>query len=209
MSYRDLRDFVAQLEAEDELRRVHEPVSPHLEMTALCDRVLRAGGPALLFENPTGHTLPMLANLFGTTARVARAMGVADVGDLRRFGEVLARLKEPEAPHGLREMAGLGDLIKSLWHMSPREVRHAPCQAVVIEGEGRGPGATAHPALLAGRRGTAHHLGPGHHPGAAQAAAEPGHLPPAGALAQPAHHALAGAPRRRAGLPRTRSPAPR
>ena len=135
MTYRDLRDFVAQLEAAGELRRVREPVSPQLEMTALCDRVLRAGGPALLFENPTGHTMPVLANLFGTTARVARAMGVADVGDLRRFGEVLARLKEPEAPRGLREMAGLGDLVKSLWHMSPREVRHAPCQAVVIEGE--------------------------------------------------------------------------
>ena len=135
MTYKDLRDFVAQLEAAGELRRVREPVSPQLEMTALCDRVLRAGGPALLFENPTGHTMPVLANLFGTTARVARAMGVADVGDLRRFGEVLARLKEPEAPRGLREMAGLGDLVKSLWHMSPREVRHAPCQAVVIEGE--------------------------------------------------------------------------
>lgn len=135
MTYRDLRDFVAQLEAAGELKRVHEPVSPHLEMTALCDRVLRAGGPALLFEHPTGHTTPVLANLFGTTARVARAMGVADVVELRRFGEVLARLKEPEAPRGLREMAGLGDLVKSLWHMSPRELRHAPCQAVVVEGE--------------------------------------------------------------------------
>ena len=135
MTYRDLRDFVAQLEAAGELKRVHEPVSPHLEMTALCDRVLRAGGPALLFEHPTGHTTPVLANLFGTTARVARAMGVADVVELRRFGEVLARLKEPEAPRGLRKMAGLGDLVKSLWHMSPRELRHAPCQAVVVEGE--------------------------------------------------------------------------
>ena len=93
MTYKDLRDFIAQLESAGELRRISEPVSPHLEMTALCDRVLRAGGPALLFEHPTGHTLPVLANLFGTTARVARAMGVADVGDLRRFGEVLARLK--------------------------------------------------------------------------------------------------------------------
>jgi 4-hydroxy-3-polyprenylbenzoate decarboxylase len=135
VTYKDLRDFMAQLEAGGELRRVHEPVSPHLEMTALCDRVLRAGGPALLFEQPTGHTMPVLGNLFGTTARVARAMGVGDVGELRRFGEVLARLKEPEAPTGLRDMAGLGGLVKSLWHMSPRELRHAPCQAVVWEGD--------------------------------------------------------------------------
>ncbi len=135
MSYRDLRDFIAQLEAGGELLRVREPVSPHLEMTALCDRVLRAGGPALLFENPTGRTLPVLGNLFGTPARVARAMGVAEVGELRRFGEVLARLKQPEAPGSLREAAGLGGMIRSLWHMHPREVRHAPCQAVVWEGD--------------------------------------------------------------------------
>src|SRR5690606_23452614 len=135
VSYRDLRDFIAQLESAGELRRVREPVSPHLEMTALCDRVLRAGGPALLFEQPTGHSTPVLANLFGTPARVARAMGVGSVAELRRFGEVLARLKEPEAPRGLREMAGLGDMVRSLWHMSPRELRHAPCQAEVIEGE--------------------------------------------------------------------------
>ena len=76
MAYRDLRDFMAQLEATGDLRRVHEPVSPHLEMTALSDRVLRAGGPALLFEQPTGHHMPVLTNLFGTTGRVARAMGV-------------------------------------------------------------------------------------------------------------------------------------
>ena len=77
MHYRDLRDFIAQLQSQGELRRISAPVSPHLEMTALADRVLRSGGPALLFENPTGHTLPVLANLFGTPQRVARALGVA------------------------------------------------------------------------------------------------------------------------------------
>ncbi len=135
MGYRDLRDFVAQLEQAGELRRIAEPVSPHLEMTAIADRVLRAGGPALLFEQPTGHAMPVLANLFGTTQRVARAMGVADVRELRAFGEVLAALKEPEAPKGLKDAMGLGShLLKTLWNMAPREVRSPPCQEVLWEG---------------------------------------------------------------------------
>ena len=135
MGYRDLRDFIVQLEAAGELRRIAQPVSPHLEMTAIADRVLRAGGPALLFERATGHEMPVLANLFGTTQRVARAMGVADVRELRAFGEVLAALKEPEAPKGLKDAMGLGShLLKTLWNMAPREVRSPPCQEVVWEG---------------------------------------------------------------------------
>jgi len=134
MSYRDLREFIAQLEADGELRRVSEPVSPHLEMTALCDRVLRAGGPALLFEQPVGSQMPVLGNLFGTTARVARAMGVPDLKALRPLGELLASLKEPQPPRGMKEMLGLGSLVKRLWHMSPRELATAPCQERVWEG---------------------------------------------------------------------------
>jgi 4-hydroxy-3-polyprenylbenzoate decarboxylase len=135
VTYRDLRDFIAQLEAAGELKRVREPVSPHLEMTALCDRVLRAGGPALLFEQPTGHTMPVLGNLFGTTQRVARAMGVGDLRELRQFGETLAALKEPEPPKGLKDAMGLGSgLLRTLWNMAPREVRSPPCQEVVLEG---------------------------------------------------------------------------
>jgi 4-hydroxy-3-polyprenylbenzoate decarboxylase len=132
--YRDLRDFMALLEGTGELKRVREPVSTHLEMTALCDRVLRAGGPALLFENVPGHSLPVLGNLFGTTDRVARAMGVAQLSDLRRFGELLASLREPEAPRGFKQMLGLGSLVKTLWNMAPKEVSGAPCQDVVWEG---------------------------------------------------------------------------
>jgi 4-hydroxy-3-polyprenylbenzoate decarboxylase len=135
MAYRDLRDFIAQLEQAGELRRVTTPVSPHLEMTALCDRVLRAGGPALLFERPSGHTMPVLGNLFGTPERVARAMGVAELRDLRPFGEALAALKEPEAPKGFKDMMGLGGLLKTLWHMAPREVTSAACQQIVWEGK--------------------------------------------------------------------------
>jgi len=134
MPYHDLRDFITQLEQSGELRRVRQPVSPHLEMTALCDRVLRAGGPALLFEQPTGHTMPVLANLFGTPARVARAMGVADLQGLRPFGELLAALKEPEAPKGFKDMLGMGGMLKTLWNMAPKERSSAPCQDVVWEG---------------------------------------------------------------------------
>jgi 4-hydroxy-3-polyprenylbenzoate decarboxylase len=75
MKYKDLRDFIAQLEKLGELKRISVAVSPHLEMTEICDRVLRAQGPAILFENPTGHTMPVLANLFGTPHRVALGMG--------------------------------------------------------------------------------------------------------------------------------------
>jgi 4-hydroxy-3-polyprenylbenzoate decarboxylase len=135
MGYRDLREFMAQLEQDGELRRVRQPVSPHLEMTAIADRVLRAAGPALLFEQPTGHRIPVLANLFGTPRRVARAMGVADLKGVRPFGELLARLKEPEPPRGFREMLGMGELLKRLWHMAPRELSSAPCQEQVLEGE--------------------------------------------------------------------------
>ena len=134
MHYRDLRDFMAQLEAAGELRRIAAPVSPHLEMTALADRVLRAGGPALLFEQPTGHAMPVLANLFGTPARVARALGVAGLPEIRAFGEVLAALKEPEPPRGVKDLWGKRDLLKTLWSMAPAHVRRPPCQQVVWEG---------------------------------------------------------------------------
>jgi len=135
MHYHDLRDFLQQLEAAGDLRRVREPVSPHLEMTALCDRVLRAGGPALLFEHPTGHQMPVLGNLFGTPERVARAMGVESIAGLRPFGELLASLKEPEAPKGFKEMVGMGSLLKTLWNMAPKERSSPPCQEVVWEGQ--------------------------------------------------------------------------
>jgi 4-hydroxy-3-polyprenylbenzoate decarboxylase len=134
MAYRDLREFMAQLERAGELRRVAEPVSPHLEMTALCDRVLRADGPALLFENAGALGIPVLGNLFGTPQRIMRAMGVSDRTQLRALGEMLAALREPQAPSGLKELAGMGSLLKTLWNMAPRQVRSAPCQEQVWEG---------------------------------------------------------------------------
>ncbi len=125
----------AQLEAAGELKRISAAVSPRLEMTEICDRTLRAGGPALLFERPTGSQIPVLGNLFGTPQRVALAMGATNVAALRDVGELLAALKEPEAPHGLRDALGkIAQLKSALWDMAPREVRSAPCQAIVWEG---------------------------------------------------------------------------
>ncbi len=135
MKYRDLRDFLDQLARSGDLRKVSAPVSPKLEMTEICDRVLKAGGPALLFERPVGHTIPVLGNLFGTAQRVAWGMGAEQVSALGEVGELLASLKEPEAPKGLRDALGKVAALKSaLWDMAPKEVRGAPCQQQVWEG---------------------------------------------------------------------------
>ena len=134
MSYGDLREFLAQLEASGELKRVGAEVSPRLEMTEIADRVLRAGGPALLFERPAGHDMPVLANLFGTTRRVAAAMGVAQPEALRDMGRLLAYLKEPEPPKGMRDLWDKFPLFRQVLHMAPRSRSSAPCQETVLEG---------------------------------------------------------------------------
>jgi 4-hydroxy-3-polyprenylbenzoate decarboxylase len=133
MKYRDLRDFAAQLERLGELKRVAASVSPALEMTALADRVLRAGGPALWFEAPTGHRVPVLANLFGTPRRVALGMGANEPGELREIGALLARLKEPEPPQGLKDAGRLVQMAKALWAMKPVRRRDGPCREVQFE----------------------------------------------------------------------------
>jgi 4-hydroxy-3-polyprenylbenzoate decarboxylase len=136
MRYRDLRDFIAQLEKLGELKRVGTEVSPALEMTEICDRVLRSGGPALLFERPAGFDMPVLGNLFGTTRRVALAMGQESTDQLREVGRLLAFLKEPEPPQGFRDALGKLPLLKqALWDMAPKSVSGAPCQQVIREGE--------------------------------------------------------------------------
>ncbi|HYG54587.1 MAG TPA: 4-hydroxy-3-polyprenylbenzoate decarboxylase [Burkholderiales bacterium] len=135
MSYADLREFVSQLESRGDLRRIKAEVSPRLEMTEICDRVLRAGGPALLFERPAGFDMPVLANLFGTVERVAAAMGLQKFTDLRDVGKLLAYLKEPEPPQGLRDLWDKFPLFKQVLNMAPRERSGAPCQEVVWEGK--------------------------------------------------------------------------
>jgi 4-hydroxy-3-polyprenylbenzoate decarboxylase len=132
MKYRDLRDFLSCLEGCGELKRVTEPVSARFEMTAVSDFVLRAGGPALLFEKPAGYKFSALTNLFGTTRRVALGMGADRVEELREVGRLLASLKEPEPPKGLKDTGQLLHMAKALWDMKPKAVRHAPCQEVVV-----------------------------------------------------------------------------
>jgi len=135
MQYQDLRDFLAQLESQGELKRVGAEVDPRLEMTEICDRVLRREGPAILFEKPKGHSMPVLGNLFGTPRRVALGMGADSVAALRDIGKLLAFLKEPEPPKGFRDVIERWLPIgRQVMHMSPKEVSKAPCQEIALEG---------------------------------------------------------------------------
>ncbi|MFC0336520.1 4-hydroxy-3-polyprenylbenzoate decarboxylase [Kushneria avicenniae] len=135
MKYRDLREFIHELEKMGELRRVTAEVDPHLEMTEICDRVLRDEGPALLFENVRGSHMPVLANLFGTPRRVALGMGQDSVEALREVGELLSFLKEPEPPKGFRDAWQKMPIFKQVMSMGPRHVKKAACQEVVLEGD--------------------------------------------------------------------------
>jgi 4-hydroxy-3-polyprenylbenzoate decarboxylase len=135
MKYKDLRDFISLLETRGELKRISVEVDPRLEMTEICDRVLRAQGPALLFERPRGFGMPVLGNLFGTPERVALGMGEESVSALRDIGRLLAVLKEPEAPAGLRDAWSKLPMFKKVMDMAPKTVRGAPCQDVVLEGD--------------------------------------------------------------------------
>jgi 4-hydroxy-3-polyprenylbenzoate decarboxylase len=134
VKYADLRDFIAALEKRGDLVRIKAEVDPKLEMTEIADRTLRAGGPALLFENPKGYNTPVLANLFGTEQRVAMGMGAQDIKALREIGEVLAYLRQPDAPKGARDLWDKAPLLKQVLHMAPKVVRNPPCQYHVKQG---------------------------------------------------------------------------
>jgi len=133
VQYQDLRDFIRQLEKRRLLVRIEREIDPCLEMTEICDRTLQRGGPALLFEHPRGHSMPVLGNLFGTTERVALGMGVDSVDALREVGTLLAALKEPEAPLGMKDAWRKLPLYKKVLDMAPKTVRQAACQENVIE----------------------------------------------------------------------------
>jgi 4-hydroxy-3-polyprenylbenzoate decarboxylase len=133
LKYKDLREFIAALEAQGELKRIHVEVDPYLEITEICDRTLRAGGPALLFENVKGHDMPLLGNLFGTPKRVALGMGQDSVEALREVGKLLAFLKEPDPPKGLKDAWDKLPIFKQVLSMGPKNVKHAPVQEVVYE----------------------------------------------------------------------------
>jgi len=133
MKYKDLRDFIAQLEQQGELKRISLEVDPNLEMTEICDRTLRAKGPALLFENVKNSHVPVLANLFGTPKRVAMGMGEDSVEALHEIGELLAFLKEPEPPKGMKDAWDKLPIFKQVLNMAPKVVSKAPCQKNIIE----------------------------------------------------------------------------
>ena len=135
MKYKDLRDFIAQLEAQGELKRIQQEVDPYLEMAEICDRVLRAEGPALLFENVKGSSTPVLGNLFGTPKRVAMGMGEDKVEALREIGKLLAMLKEPSPPKGMKDAWKQLPMFKKVLDMAPKKIKNAACQQNVIEGD--------------------------------------------------------------------------
>ncbi len=135
MKYRDLREFIAALETAGELKRISVPVDPHLEMTEICDRTLQLEGPALLFEHPKGTDMPLLANLFGTPHRIAMALGLESAKELREVGELLAFLRNPEPPGGLRDAWAKLPAYRKVLDMSPKVVKRPPCQEVVLEGD--------------------------------------------------------------------------
>jgi len=132
--YKDLRDFIAKLEQLGQLKRIKLEIDPYLEMTEICDRTLRANGPALLFENPKGHTIPVLGNLFGTPQRVALGMGQESVSALREVGQLLAFLKEPDPPKGFKDALDKLPLFKQVLNMPPKVIKKAPCQENVLTG---------------------------------------------------------------------------
>ena len=135
MKYKDLRDFIALLEQRGLLKRITQEIDPYLEMTEIADRTLRAGGPALLFENPKGYGIPVLANLFGTPERVALGMGQEEVTALRQVGEWMAMLKEPEPPKGLRDLMEKLPVFKQVLNMPVKRLSKAPCQEVILTGD--------------------------------------------------------------------------
>ena len=139
MQYTDLRDFMSQLEQQNLLKRISQPISPVLEMTEIGDRTLRQAGPALLYENVVHgdkcYAMPVLANLFGTTQRVAMGMGAEDISELRAIGQLLANLKEPQPPAGLKEIGKLGEMAKAVWDMRPKMEKHAAVHEMILEGD--------------------------------------------------------------------------
>jgi 4-hydroxy-3-polyprenylbenzoate decarboxylase len=135
MHYKDLREFITFLEKTGELKRITVPVDPKLEITEICDRTLKAGGPALLFENPKGYEMPVLCNLFGTEKRVALGMGAEDTSALRNIGELLAFLRQPDPPKGLRDAWQKMPVFKQVLNMGPKLLKKAPCQENILSGD--------------------------------------------------------------------------
>ena len=135
MNFSDFREFLDYLEQQGELKRITYPVNPYLEMTEIADRVLRNEGPALLFENPIGYDMPVLCNLFGTPKRVVMGMGRENTSALREIGELLAFLREPDPPKGIRQFFNVLPKYKQVLNMPVKQRSSAPCQEVIFEND--------------------------------------------------------------------------
>jgi 4-hydroxy-3-polyprenylbenzoate decarboxylase len=132
VGFADLQDFLGALERDGDLARVRVPVDPHLEVTGIVQRVLREGGPALVFEHPTRGRLPLAMNLFGTRRRMARALGVDDLDQIgRRIGELL----KPELPRGAGGLKDALSKVGQLRSVPPRHVKAASAQEIVLHGD--------------------------------------------------------------------------
>ncbi|AKZ65671.1 4-hydroxy-3-polyprenylbenzoate decarboxylase [Candidatus Palibaumannia cicadellinicola] len=134
MTYRNLRKFISMLEQKGKLKRISLPVDPYLEMTEIAYRTMRTNGPALIFEKPKGHSMPVLCNLFGTLERIVLGIGKEDITDLRELGKLIAFIKEPEPPKGFSDILKKIPNLYKLLHMPTKLLRSAPCQEIVWEG---------------------------------------------------------------------------
>jgi 4-hydroxy-3-polyprenylbenzoate decarboxylase len=183
-SFVDLREFIRDLEQRGDLVRITAEVDPNLEMTEIADRTLRGGGPALLFENPKGSDVPVLANLFGAERRVALGMGEENVEALREVGELLAYLRQPDPPKGFKDLVDKAPLLKKILTMGPNVVKKAPCQQIILRGDEVDlttlPIQTCWPDDV----GPPGHLAPRDYPRSRERAHEPGHLSDATPWAQ-------------------------
>jgi 4-hydroxy-3-polyprenylbenzoate decarboxylase len=128
MAYKSLAEFVQVLEREGELKRIQHPVKAELEITEIADRVMKRGGPALLFENVVGKRMPVLINAFGSAKRMALALGVSDVEEIAREVEKLVQTKPPKSFKDKLQL--LGELIR-LAGIPPKIVKDGPCHEVI------------------------------------------------------------------------------
>ncbi|MDQ3486172.1 MAG: menaquinone biosynthesis decarboxylase [Acidobacteriota bacterium] len=130
--FNDINEFVTVLENQRMLARITEPVSPDLEIAAITDRVSKSpgGGPALLFQNPTGYDMPVAINLFGSMRRMCMALGVESLDDL---GQQIEELTTPKLPSGIFDAMKMLPMVSRLKDVLPKTVRDGPCQEVVRE----------------------------------------------------------------------------
>lgn len=134
VKYKDLREFLIFLELQNELKKVASLISPYLEMSAFCQLSLKNNGPAILFTNPSGYSISVLGNLFGSTKRIALAVGRNDISELRTIGQTLAELKSPQAPNGIKDAINKLPLVIKLYQMIPKLIKKkVAVQQIIID----------------------------------------------------------------------------